>query len=285
VVFGALLGGIGRSYLIGAATGFNKVSSYGDVGSYDLARVLGTNGNKGSIEMTDMAALERRLKEVAPEIFLKLKKEARKIGVPARNDIRDAFSKVGPGGPLGPRRINENNSWSTRKANSRRYYDGFNTVNGDNGRLSWYNNYFSINTSAGIDVNYKSRNANRNLSKLKLGQDGELSIVRVRVKKAPLILADMAGRGEKSMYSNGRYRTQPYQIDLFGRGIVTRTHKINATNSNTFLQKLSKAKGKGSSTGSRYAYPAFIKHQPTHRKNVDKLIDMVIYETNRRTAR
>jgi hypothetical protein len=271
--------------MIGAATGFNKVSSYGDVGSYDLARVLGTNGNKGSIEMTDMAALERRLKEVAPEIFLKLKKEARKIGVPARNDIRDAFSKVGPGGPLGPRRINENNSWSTRKANSRRYYDGFNTVNGDNGRLSWYNNYFSINTSAGIDVNYKSRNANRNLSKLKLGQDGELSIVRVRVKKAPLILADMAGRGEKSMYSNGRYRTQPYQIDLFGRGIVTRTHKINATNSNTFLQKLSKAKGKGSSTGSRYAYPAFIKHQPTHRKNVDKLIDMVIYETNRRTAR
>ena len=179
----------------------------------------------------------------------------------------------------------KNNSWSTRKANSRRYYDGFNTLNGDNGRLSWYNNYFSINTSAGVDVNYKSRNANRNLSNLKLGKDGELSIVRVRVKKAPLILADMAGRGGKSMYSNGRYRTQPYQIDLFGRGIVTRTHKINATNSETFVQKLSKAKGKGSSTGSRYAYPAFIKHQPTHRKNVDKLINMVVLETNRRTVR
>jgi hypothetical protein len=271
--------------MVGAATGFGKVSSYGDVGSYDLARVLGTNGNKGSIEMTDMAALERKLKEVAPELFLKLKREARKIGVPARNDIRDAFSLVGPGGPLGPRKPNENNSWSTREANSRRYYDGFNTLNGDNGRLSWYNNYFSINTSAGVDVNYKNRNANRNLSNLKLGKDGELSIVRVRVKKAPLILADMAGRGGNSMYSQGRYQTRPYQIDLFGRGIVTRTHKINATNSKTFVQNLSKAKGRGSEKGSRYAYPAFIKHQPTHRKNVDKLINMVVLETNRRTVR
>jgi hypothetical protein len=271
--------------MIGAATGFGKVSSYGDVGSYDLARVLGTNGNKGSIEMTDMAALERKLKEVAPELFLKLKREARKIGVPARNDIRDAFSLVGPGGPLGPRKPNKNNSWSTREANSRRYYDGFNTLNGDNGRLSWYNNYFSINTSAGVDVNYKNRNANRNLSNLKLGKDGELSIVRVRVKKAPLILADMAGRGGNSMYSQGRYQTRPYQIDLFGRGIVTRTHKINATNSKTFVQNLSKAKGRGSEKGSRYAYPAFIKHQPTHRKNVDKLINMVVLETNRRTVR
>jgi len=285
VVFGALLGGLGRSYMVGAATGFGKVSSYGDVGSYDLARVLGTNGNKGSIEMTDMAALERKLKEVAPELFLKLKREARKIGVPARNDIRDAFSLVGPGGPLGPRKPNKNNSWSTREANSRRYYDGFNTLNGDNGRLSWYNNYFSINTSAGVDVNYKNRNANRNLSNLKLGKDGELSIVRVRVKKAPLILADMAGRGGNSMYSQGRYQTRPYQIDLFGRGIVTRTHKINATNSKTFVQNLSKAKGRGSEKGSRYAYPAFIKHQPTHRKNVDKLINMVVLETNRRTVR
>ena len=285
MVFAALLGGLGRSYMVGAATGFGKVSSYGDVGSYDLARVLGTNGNKGSIEMTDMAALERKLKEVAPDIFLKLKREARKIGIPARNEIRDAFSKVGPGGPLGPRKDNPKNSWSTPNANRRRYYDGFNTLNGDNGRLSWYNNYFSINTAAGIDVNYKNRNANRNLSKLKLGRDGELSIVRVRVKKAPLILADMAGRGRKSMYSQGRYETRPYQIDLFGRGIVTRTHKINGTNSNNFVQNLSKAKGKGSSRGSRYAYPAFIKHRPTHRKNVDKLINMVVLETNRRTVR
>lgn len=285
MVFGALLGGIGRSYLLGAATGFGKVASYGDVGSYSLTSVLGGAGGKSSMEMTDMAALERKLKEVAPDIFLKLKREARKIGIPARNDIRDAFSLVGPGGPLGPRKINPNNSWSTARANSRRYYDGFNTLNGDEGRLSWYNNFFSINTAAGVDVNYKSRNANKNLSNLKMGQDGELSIVRVRVKKAPFILADMAGRGRKSMYSNGRYRTQPYQIDLFGRGIVTRSHKINARNSDTFVQNLSKAKGAKSSRGSRYAYPAFIKHQPTHRKNVDKLIDMVIYETNRRTAR
>ena len=281
MVFGAILGGMARAYTVGAATGWGKVSSYGDVGSYNLARSLGDNESKASIEMTDMAALERTLKQIALDLFLKMKREARKIGTPARNDIRDAFSKVGPGGPLGPRKVNPRNSWSTARANSRRYYDGFNTLNGDNGRLSWYNNYFSINTASAIDVNYKSRNANKNLQKLKLGQDGELSFVRIRVKKAPLILADMAGRGRKSMYSNGRYRTRPYSIDLFGRGIVTRTHRINASNSNRFVDNLQKTKGKGS----RYAYPALIKHQPKHRANVDKLIQMVVSETNRRMER
>ena len=282
MVLPGLLAGIGRAYLAGAMTGWGKVSSYGQVGNFNLASVTGSSGSKAELELTDLAALERMLKLAAPDIFLKMKRDARKIGTPARNDVRDAFSKIGPGGPLGPRKVDPTKTWATQRANSRRIYDGFNTLNGDNGRLSWFNNYFQINSNKGVDVNYKNRNASRDLAKLKTGQDGQLSVVRVRVRKAPLILADMAGRGGRAMYSNGKMRTRPYQIDLFGRGIVTRSHRINTGNSDTFVENLKKARSTGSSQPSRYAYPAFIKHQPKFRRNVEALINQVVIDLNRR---
>jgi len=282
LVLPVLLGGIGRSYLAGAMAGWGGVSSYGNVGNFNLASVSGTNSSKAEFELTDFAALERQLKLIAPDIYLKMKRDARKIGTPARNEVRDAFSKIGPGGPLGRRKVDPTKTWATQKAISGRVYDGFNTLNGDNGRLSWFNNYFQVNSNKGVDVNYKNRNANKDLARLKLGRDGQLSVVRVRVRKAPLILADMAGRGGRAMYSNGKMRTRDYQIDLFGRGIVTRSHRINTANSDTFVENLKKARSTGSSQPSRYAYPAFIKHQPKFRRNVEALINQVVIDLNRR---
>jgi hypothetical protein len=254
--------------------------SYSDIGSFSLARV--TQGDvKASLEMTDLVALERTLREVAPDLFNQFKKDARKIGVPARNDVRKAFARAGAGGPLGRRKVNPAKPWATARAISNRRYDGFNTINGDSGRLSWTLNYNNIFKAQGIDVNYKSRNASRELSKLKTGQDGQIGLVRVRVRKAPLIIADMAGRGN-SMYSEGRGRTREYQINAFGRGVITRTHRINRENSDTFVENLQRARGSGSTKASRYAYPAFEKHQPTFRNNFDKLLQDVVSATNRR---
>lgn len=277
----ALLVGLARSYLAGAVSGWGKVSSYADVGSFDLARVFGS-GEKATIELTDLAALERKLRDVAPDLFTKMKQKARNVGVPARNEIRDAFSRVGPNGPFGPRKVNPSKPWATAERNARRFYDGFNTINGDNGRLSWPKNYFTINSNAAIDVNYKNRKASSDFSKLRNGMDATLSVVRVRVKKAPLILIDMAGRKKTAMYSAGKYRTRPYQIDLFGRGIVTRTHRINAQNSNDFVERLSKSKYRMSTKASRYAYPAFEKHSPKFVGGMEKIINEVVAETNRR---
>ena len=284
MVLATLFLGLGRSYAAGAARGWGATAglAYGDIGSFSLARV--TQGEvKAELEMTDLVALERTLRTVAPDLFNKFKRDARKVGVPARNDVRKAFARAGAGGPLGKRKVNNSKPWATDKAIAGRRYDGFNTINGDSGRLSWTLNYNSIFKSQGIDVNYKSRNANRELNKLRLGQDGQIGLVRVRVRKAPLIIADMAGRGN-SMYSEGRGRTREYQINAFGRGVITRTHRINRDNSDLFVENLQRARGAGETAGkpSRYAYPAFIKHQPTFRNNFDKLLQDVVSATNRR---
>ena len=286
MVFGALAGLTGRSYAAGALRGWTsvKASSYVDIGSFKLARVFGGD-SKAEIEMTDLAALEKVLREVAPDLFNKLKRDARKLGTPARNDVRKAFAAVGAGGPLGPRKVNPTKPWATARAIQGRRYDGFNTINGDKGRLSWTLNYSNIFKNQGIDVNYKSRNANRELSKLKTGKDGQLSVVRVRVKKAPLIIADMAGKGT-AMYSQGRGRTRPYQINRFGRGVVTSPgHRINRDNSDTFVENLQRAKQSLSTKASRYAWPAFEAHQPKFRSNFDKLLQDVVNEVNRKFER
>jgi hypothetical protein len=95
-------------------------------------------------------------------------------------------------------------------------------------------------------------------------------------------LADMAGRKKNAMYSNGRYRTRPYTIDLFGRGLVVRTHRISVENSDRFIQNLRNAKSAKSNVPSRYAYPALEKHSPKFRENVSKLINEVVAQTNQR---
>lgn len=271
---------LAQAYFAGALLEFNKVRSYADVGNADLLRVFNQKG-EAAVEMTDLAAMERQLRQFAPDLYNNFKAKARKMGVPARNDIRDAFSKVGPRGPFGPRKVDNSKPWATERRNQRRYYDGWQT----NGRLSWYNNYFSINTNSAIDVNYKNRKANTDFSKLRNGEDATLGVVRVRVRKAPLIIIDMAGRKRTAMYSNGKYRTEPYSINLFGRGQVTRTHRINAQNSNDFVERLSKARGKLESKASRYAYPAFVKHSPQFIKNASVIINETVAEYNRRLKR
>lgn len=282
---GLLAGLTGRSYAAGALRGWTsvKTSSYIDIGSFKLARVTGGDG-KAELEMTDLAALERVLREVAPDLFNKLKRDARKLGTPARNDVRKAFAAVGAGGPLGPRKVDPTKSWATARAIQGRRYDGFNTVNGDKGRLSWTLNYSNIFKNQGIDVNYKSRNVNRELNNLRTGKDGQLSVVRVRIKKAPLIIADMAGKGT-AMYSQGKGRTNEYQINAFGRGVITRTHRINRANSDTFVENLQRAKQSLSTKASRYAWPAFEAHQPKFRSNFDKLLQDVVNEVNRKFER
>lgn len=282
MVLAPLLLGAARAYAAGAARGWSATAafSYGDIGSYSLARVTGGEV-KAELEMTDLVALERTLRDVAPDLFNKFKRDARKVGVPARNDVRKAFAAVGAGGPLGKRKVNPSKPWATARAIQNRRYDGFNTINGDSGRLSWTLNFNSIYKAQGIDVNYRSKNPNRDLAKLRLGQDGQIGLVRVRVRKAPLIIADMAGRGN-SMYSEGRGRTREYQINAFGRGVITRTHRINRENSDKFVENLQRARSAGKTKPSRYAYPAFEKHQPEFRRNFDKLLQDVVAATNRK---
>ncbi len=264
MVFAGLLVGLGRQYLVSASRTFAAINATagGTLGNFNLAQM----DPKNSIEVTNLLALEAQLKEFGPKAFNKFKKDARKIGEPARKEVRDAFQRVGPWGPLGmPKRPN-------------RYYDGFNTVNG---RLSWAKAATVIGTAKGIDVNYKSRNLTKAMYNLQTGKDGNLSVIRIRVRQAALVMADMAGRGRKSMYSEGRGITRPYQIDLFGRGIVTRRHRINRQNSEKFIENMNSKNKKGS----RFAYPALEEHTPQYTKNVETLLNQTIAEINRTLGR
>lgn len=258
-----LLFNLGKVYVANAARAYAAIQATngGQLANFNLAQLMADKTGP-TVELTNLIQLERELKELGPDLYNKFKSKARKIGTPARNEVRDEFSRIGPNGPLGmPRRPG-------------RIYDGFNTV----GRLAWDKSYYSINSNSGVDVHYKNRNASRDLYKLKTGQDGAISVLRVRVRKPALVLADMAGRGKgKAMFNRGKMQTNPYQINLFGRGVVTRTHRINQDNSRNFVLKLNEKK----SQASRYAYPALEKHRPEYVRNVDSLLNETIAMLNK----
>ena len=267
MVFAGLLAGIGRQYLTSAMRTFSAINATagGTLGNFNMALLDQNN----SVEITNLAALEAQLKEFGPKVFNDFKRDARKLGTPARNSVRKAFSDVGAGGPFGGFKRPGRN------------YDGWLTT----GRVSWGSSYADVRSNKGIDVNYKSRTANRDAYNLKTGKDGNLSVVRIRVRKPALIIADMAGRKRTSMYNNNQFVTRPYKINLFGRGVVERTHRINARNSDRFVDRLRTSNARLKTGASRYAWPALEAHVPEYTRNVDTLLNRTISEVNRTLGR
>ena len=261
--------GIGRQYLVSAGRTFAAINATagGSLGNFNLAQLDPRN----SVEITNLAALEAQLKEFGPKAFNTFKNDARKIGTPARDSVRKAFAGVGSMGPFG---------YPPNKRPGRTF-DGWLT----NGRVSWTSSFADVKNNKGIDVSYKSRSATKDVYNLKTGKDGTLSVIRIRVKKPALIIADMAGRKRTHMYNNGKFKTRTYSINLFGKGVVERTHRINAANSDRFVERLRNATGKLQTGASRYAWPAAEKHVPEYTRNVDALLNKTIAEINRTLGR
>lgn len=284
----ALLGSVARSYLIGLVSGkaFMQSATGGRVGNYNALALLERGGYKATLELPDFVALEKEIKKLGPDLQKEFRVNAKKLGEPTKKEVRKTFKKIGPRGPLGPRKANESKPWATAERNARRRYDGFYAMGHDKSK-AWQPAYAAINRNSGIDVQYKSRRDSAALAKVPRGQDGTISVVRVRVRKGPLIIADMAGRSQTSMYAKGSYRTRPYTINLYGRGEVTRTHRINAPNSQLFIENLRKGREvisnpRGKNGASRYAYPTAEKFMPQYRRNAQILINSTLAEINRR---
>lgn len=282
----ALLGSVARSYLVGLASGKSLMQSAtrGRVGDYNALALLERGGYKATLELPDFVALEKEIRKLGPDLQKQFRTGAKKLGEPTKKEVRKAFKKIGSRGPLGPRKVNASKPWATPERNARRRYDGFYT---GIGKKAWQPAYAAINRNSGIDVQYKSRKDNQAMAKVPRGQDGTISVVRVRVRKGPLIIADMAGRSQNSMYAKGAYRTAPYKINLYGRKEITRTHRINAENSQLFIENLRRAREalanpRGRNGASRYAYPTAEKFMPTYRRNAQTLIDSTVAEINRR---
>ena len=240
----------------------------GAKGNYsDLSSGGASNGDKGTIQISNLAALERELKNIGPQVLRQFKKDAKLVGKPAVTSVRKAFRGVDQMGPLGGPK--------PKKGRTGRTYDRMYT---QNGRLSW-TAARKIGGRSGIDVNYKNRKEGKALAALKAAQDGTVSIVRIRVRAPAFVVADMAGVSKRA--SRSGTRTRPYQINAFGKGLITRTHTINKQNVDNWLDKLNSG-SMAASKPSRYAYPAVEKHTPQFKKDITKVLKSAVIKVNRR---
>lgn len=263
----ALLGPLRNVFMSNAMRGFAIARSANpSIGNFNALRDLNLSDKKTVIELSNLKHLERTLREVSPKMLRDFKRDARRVGDPARKAISKAFADAGSAGPLGDKK---------RKG---RYYDRMDTS--FLGHLSWHNAK-AFAKRRGIEVNYKNRNENRALQKLKASQDGTISIVRVVVRPPAFIVADMAGASNKARKGPGEL-SREYRINLFNRGTVTRRHRIDIYNTENWIDNLnSKARGKGQSRPSRYAWPAAEDHLPKARKDASEIMNRTIVEINR----
>ena len=275
MLFASIFGNLGRSYLFGAAAGYGKIQSIArqrgiNMAAFNMARDLNINDAKAVVELPNLKALEAMLKETGPTALRDFKRKARRIGVPARNEIRKTFREVGIFGPLGaPKRVGRKNDKMA--------------TDYSRGRLSYSKGFLDANTSRGIDVNYKNRNEGKALSQLATARDGTISIVRIKISSAPLIVADMANKTGNKRLSNGQM-VRGYQTNLFGRGVVQATDRMRMVTQRRYdartawLEALdSKVKG-----ASRYAWPAMTDYMPRHKVNVSRLFNETIAEINKK---
>ena len=262
-----LLGPLRNAFMSNAMRGFALARSANpSIGNFNALRDLGLSDKKAVIELKNLKHLEKTLREVAPKMLRDFKRDARKVGDPAKKAVRKAFADAGQYGPLGaPKRRGRN-------------FDGMYTS--DLGRLSWTKSRAMANRR-GIEVNYKNRNENKALQRLQAAGDGTISIVRVVVRAPAFIVADMAGKSNAARKGPGEL-SREYQINAFGRGVVTRSHKIDIFNTENWIDSLNaKAQGKGQNQPSRYAWPAAEKHLPQARKDASALMNRTISEINR----
>jgi hypothetical protein len=246
----------------------------GAPGNFNALAELNKSDSKASLSFTDFKALEKQLKEFGPDSIKKFRRDARKVGNPARDALRSVFRSVGIAGPL------------RRPKRPGRRYDKMAT-NYNHARLSYERGFVVVNSSRGIDVNYKNRNEGKALRQLKTAQDGTISIVRLLVKAPAFIVADMAGKSNKARLNSGLVRE--YQTNLFGRGVVQASDRMRQITPERveartkWLQALDRnAHNRRQNEASRYAWPTMEKYMSRHKINVSSLLNEVIAETNKK---
>lgn len=267
----AILGGIFAAYLREATNGYRQTGREAPypIGDFNALKVL--DGAAATVDVPNLLALEKALKEVGPDLFTAYKRRVRALGNPTAEAMRKTFKNIATAGPLGaPRRR------PARQGGGLRRYDRMATS--EVARLSWHNSIILSERKA-IDVNYKNRTSQRELNKLKNGRDGTLSIVRVRIHAPAFIVADMAGKTMKAGKATGQYTPYYKKINMSG---VTR-HRVNSENSQNWIMALDgKAKQRKQSKASRYAWPTMEEQAPKFRDKTSALLEQTINELNRR---
>jgi hypothetical protein len=260
---------IGPMLAAAARAGRVAYLATGAKGNYsDLSSGGASNGDKGTLQLSNLVALEKELKNIGPEFLREFKRDSKRVGKPAVTAVRKSFRDVGDRGPLGGPR--------SKPGRTGRTFDRMYT---QNGRISW-TAARKVGGRSGIDVNYKNRKEGKALSDLKAAKDGTVSIVRVRVRAPAFVVADMAGKSNSATKSGGL--TRRYKINAFGKGVIERKHTINPWNVNNWINSLNSGAKGGAGKPSRYAYPAIQKHTPKFKADMQVVLRGAVAKINRR---
>jgi len=203
----------------------------------------------GYVAFTDWRDLLRELNKIEPQYARDLKRNFKKIASPMRSGISRAIPKSHPTSGVHVR--------------GAKNVSGFAPVVVP-GRLSW-----SANAQNG---NIQPRHTTIRLTKArsfkKIGQYGQMSIVKVEVDNAAVVMADMAGRSKK--WVNRRPVTREYEYSQ--RGVrVKRRHRINGQGMG-MIKALNRGKGVLKGDASRWIWPTANKHLPDVRYQINDLI-------------
>ena len=218
-----------------------------------LRDVLSSKDNKpsvvGYIAFTDWRDLLREINKIEPQYARDLKRNFKKIATPMRFAVSRAIPKTHPTSGVHVR--------------GAKNVSGFAPVVVP-GRLSW-----SANAQNG---NIQPRHTVIRLTKArsfkKIGQYGQMSIVKVEVDNAAVVMADMAGRSKK--WVNKRPMTREYEYSR--RGVrVKRKHRINGQGMG-MIRALNRGQGILKGDASRWIWPTANKHLPHVRYQINDLI-------------
>ena len=235
------------------------------ISAFNAEEMLSPNAT-AQLQITNYQQLIAVLKKVAPDLEKEFYKQSRKLGVAPKREVVKKIRGIGPHGPFGRTRRPGRNS------------DGWDS---QNGRISWSVNGKQNRPYDQVKLDTRKRTRNKDLRRLQAGEGGTLGVVRIRVMSAPTIIADIAGASRRYYFNRGKMETDDYQINYFGKGVITRKHKINPMNSIRFVQRLSnRGKGGPAKKASRYAYPAVEKAMPQFKKEFQPVLSSTVTKLN-----
>ena len=100
-----MLKGLGTSYLQGAFMGYNLVNGPArannvNIGDFRRLQVQMASNLAASLEINDLKDLEKQMREIAPAMYHKFRRDQRKLGEPAKDAVQRTFKNVNQNGPL-----------------------------------------------------------------------------------------------------------------------------------------------------------------------------------------
>lgn len=215
---------------------------------------MAQNSGRNALELrvTDYRYLRSELRKIEPKLVSEMRQEIRAIGKPAQLELKRELRSTRF--PLGGRK-------DPRRGGLRSGFD-------HTGRLAWdksaralnvgKNNYLTDSVFVQADVRRKKGKG--------------YHILRLRANSAVAGLIDMTGRVGK--YRDGAL-SREHQINLFGKGVITRRYRINGQG-RALGARLTNKFG----SASRILYPALEKSKGSMVSQVDAVISKAVSRIN-----